>query len=82
MLARYGGDEFVLVCENVTETDVYRIVERISAAVRSVSAADPRFRRLGASVGMAWRDAEHRSPDELLSAADASMYRVKRADRA
>ena len=82
MLARFGGDEFVLVCENATEADVYGIVERISSAVRSVAATDPRFRRLGASVGMAWRDAEHRSPTALLSAADASMYRVKRADLA
>ena len=82
MVARYGGDEFVLVCEDVSEEDVYGILERVSAAVRSVTRDDPRFRRLNASVGMAWRDAEHRNPDELLSAADASMYRVKRADRA
>ena len=81
ILARFGGDEFVLVCENVSEVDVYGIVERISAAVRSVSSTDPRFRRLDTSVGMAWRDEDHRTPTQLLSAADASMYRVKRAHR-
>lgn len=81
-LARLGGDEFVLVCENASESDAYRIMSRISSAVARVAEASPQFAHIGASVGLAWRDGEHRNPDELLSAADASMYRVKEAARA
>lgn len=80
-LARLGGDEFVLVCEDASESDAYGIIARISAAVRRVAQSSPQFADLAASVGLAWRSGEHRSPDELLAAADASMYRVKKAAR-
>ena len=78
-LARLGGDEFVLVCENATESDAYAITARISSAVSRVAESAPEFDGIGASVGLAWRDGEHLSPDELLAAADASMYRVKQS---
>lgn len=78
-LARLGGDEFVLVCEGATESDAYAIIARISRAVSRLAESSPDLAELAASVGLAWRDGEHRSPTELLAAADASMYRVKGA---
>lgn len=76
-LACLGGQDFVLVCENVADSDAYAIVTRISNAVRHVSECSPRYTGVSARVGVAWRDAAHRGPDELLAAADASMYRAK-----
>lgn len=76
-LARLGGDEFVLLCEKAAESDAHGIISRLRAAVRQVADSDPQYSEVSANIGLAWRDAEHRSPDELLSAADASMYRVK-----
>lgn len=81
-LARLGGAEFVLVCDDATESDAYGIIARITSAVGRVADGSSRFGPIAVSVGLAWRVGEHRSPDELLAAADASMYRVKRADRA
>ncbi len=78
-LGRLSGDEFVLVCEQVSESDAHGLTARRTAALRRVAESDSRYSDLSASIGLAWRDAEHRSPDELLSAADASMYRVKQA---
>ena len=80
-LARWGGDEFVLVCEGATEADAYAIIARISAAVSRVADASPEFEAVGASVGLAWLDGEHLTPAELLAEADSSMYRVKGAGR-
>lgn len=79
ILARIGGDEFVLVCESASEHDAYRILDRLAAAVRVVAETTPEYSHIAASVGLAWKDAESRTPDELLAAADASMYRVKNA---
>ena len=80
-LARLGGDEFVIVCEGATEEDAYSILNRVSSAVRTIAGSTPEYAPIGASVGLAWRGEDCLSPDELLAAADASMYRVKKAGR-
>ena len=79
MVARLGGDEFVLVCCGATEADAYRILDRIDSAMRLVAVTTPEFARISASIGVAWRGRDCSTPNELLAAADASMYRVKRA---
>ncbi len=76
-LARFGGDEFVLICENVEEGVEEAIRRRISAAVAVVNAEfdDP---GLDVSVGVACSSETGWMADDLLAMADASMYRVKR----
>jgi diguanylate cyclase (GGDEF)-like protein len=78
-LARFAGDEFVLVCEDAHDTFVEDAVRRrITVAVARVG---ERYRcsQLGVSVGVAWSQAGETTADDLLAAADAAMYRVKRA---
>lgn len=82
LIARLGDDEFALVCEDADEQSAQGILERIDTAVRLVAESEPRFAGLAANVGLAWRSADHRDPDELLSAADASKYRNKKTRRA
>jgi diguanylate cyclase (GGDEF)-like protein len=78
-LARFAGDEFVLVCEDAHDTFVEDAVRRrITDAVARVGARF-RCRELGVSVGVAWSQAGGTTADDLLAAADADMYRVKRA---
>jgi diguanylate cyclase (GGDEF)-like protein len=79
VLARLGEEEFVLVCEHVDHAGAEQIVGRVAEVVQRVAVSEPRLHDIGASVGMAWRDAHHRSADELLSAANAAMYRVRRS---
>lgn len=81
IVARLGGDEFAIACEGATEDDAYRILNRVSAAVAEIAASRPEYGRLSASVGVAWRGDDGLTADELLAAADASMYRVKQAGR-
>ena len=82
MAARIGGDEFVLVCEDVADAKALsaiagRVCERLSIpvdlGVRTVT--------VSASIGAARTDGEL-GPEELLRAADHAMYRAKAAGRA
>jgi diguanylate cyclase (GGDEF)-like protein/PAS domain S-box-containing protein len=82
VVARIGGDEFVVVYEP-DDPDTDNLVARIEAAVSApivitavISVLCP------ASVGTADTRTTGRDPAALLSAADAAMYEVKRARRA
>ncbi|HLI24369.1 MAG TPA: sensor domain-containing diguanylate cyclase [Acidimicrobiales bacterium] len=80
-LARYGGDEFVVVCENADEAVGAAVTDRITEAVRRVATSAPVFASVTATVGMAWGAGPNCDADELLAAADASVYQAKRARR-
>ncbi len=78
-VARIGGDEFVVLCENVSSHDAMKLAERILAAVAAEPVGSPGW-TVTASAGVALAgpgpDASH-----VLSAADAAMYRAKTAGR-
>lgn len=79
--ARVGGDEFVIVCEAVTDTDeLATLAERVIDAVSEpIELPDGRTVRVGISigVGVARSREEQVDPDLLLTAADTAMYRAK-----
>lgn len=80
-VARIGGDEFVVLCPDITRDALGGLADRISRAmaepltVPADGTAVPV--RLSASIGAAVGDAGT-SPDQLLTAADARMYERKR----
>jgi diguanylate cyclase (GGDEF)-like protein/PAS domain S-box-containing protein len=80
-VARYGGDEFVAVCEEISPEDALELARRISAAVRTPIEFGTATRVMAtASVGVALgRDAGRE--DLLIRDADAAMYRAKSAGR-
>lgn len=77
--ARFGGDEFVLVasdlsCETETEVMKARVISRIEEpVVLSTASILPH-----ASIGLSIYPRDGDSPQELLRAADLSMYLNKR----
>jgi diguanylate cyclase (GGDEF)-like protein/PAS domain S-box-containing protein len=76
-LARMGGDEFVVLCPGATATEAARVADRILEALASPVALDhdtPFTAR--ASIGIAVGDGTDTAA-QLLSAADAAMYRAK-----
>jgi len=75
-LARYGGDEFVIVMPQTTIMEAQVVVERVQRAV----AGDSTLRRLGLtlSAGLAAFPDRGLTSHGLLEAADRAMYRVKR----
>ena len=77
-IGRIGGDEFVVVCPHVRSLDeAVPVAERISAALREPFDANGNDVRTGASVGVAWSEAQAESPDRLIARADAAMYESK-----
>ena len=79
---RFGGDEFVIVVQNVVDVlEVERFAERVSAAI----AADLQVRghRIvpTASIGIAVSTSTS-TPESLLRDADSAMFRAKAAGRA
>ncbi|WP_435744817.1 sensor domain-containing protein [Nocardioides sp. SYSU DS0663] len=79
LVARFGGDEFVVVCERVTAEDVGGVAERLLGAVEEpVPGAGARL-LASASVGIALSPSE--SSEQLLRQADAAMYAAKSAGR-
>ncbi len=82
-VARFGGDEFAVVCSDVTdEHHGAAIAERLVRAFEAPFVVDGEERFGSASVGVVITDPEApREPEELLSDADAAMYRAKERGR-
>ena len=79
ILARQGGDEFAAMLADSGEAAVLRLVERLKASTEAWNAGSGKPWRLGFSAG--WVLFDPRNPvglPELLSLADAAMYRAKR----
>ena len=80
-VARYGGDEFVVLCDHdVTAEGVSRVCERIRrACYEPVELPSGEVVMLSGSIGVAWSAEVGTDPVVLLAAADAAMYRDKAA---
>jgi diguanylate cyclase (GGDEF)-like protein/PAS domain S-box-containing protein len=82
-VARFGGDEFVVLCEEVkTEQHVEEIARRIAGAVGEPLPLESGSTVLTASLGIALSTSPSDSPEVLLRDADAAMYRAKEGGRA
>ncbi len=79
-VARIGGDEFVVVCVDVSATDIAQIAERILDALSQPCRVGTHEIRLNGSFGVAIAD-EDATPESLLRDADAAMYRAKERGR-
>jgi hypothetical protein len=79
-VARFGGDELVVLSEHITgEQDACVIAERILATLRTPFSVDGEEVTLSASIGICLAPVEGRSRDELLASADRAMYLAKGA---
>lgn len=80
-VARQGGDEFVLLLLDSTPSGLQRIAEAILATVSQPIHWQNAVFTISASIGFAVFPKDGGSIEDLLSAADASMYRAKQAGR-
>jgi diguanylate cyclase (GGDEF)-like protein len=80
-IARFGGDEFVVLCENVDRPGAEMIAQRIGASLRKPFPIRGQDVPLAASTGVVFATDPELDGDELLAAADAAMYEAKRAGR-
>ena len=77
-LARFGGDEFVVLVEDVeAPADAVRVAERIVEGLREPFIMDGKELFLRASIGIALGTARQKSAEDLLRDADTAMYEAK-----
>jgi diguanylate cyclase (GGDEF)-like protein len=82
-LARYAGDEFVAVVQELVGSQTEELRARIESAVSqfSLHVRAARRARVGISIGTATYGTDGETLDQLLIAADQAMYRAKSAHK-
>jgi diguanylate cyclase (GGDEF)-like protein len=79
-VARFGGDEFVVLVENVADTtDVTRIARRIQESLEAPFLIGKERIFTSASIGIVLCGREYTRPEEILRDADIAMYQAKEA---
>ena len=77
-LARFGGDEFVVLIENIEDPEVaVRVAERITEELKRPFFLEGRELFAPSSIGIGLGDASTKTPEALLMDADTAMYRAK-----
>lgn len=77
-IARFGGDEFVVVLRNVRLEALDMIQAKLSAALNQPAEIDGEMVDVSVSVGLSVYPLDGLNADDLLNAADAAMYAAKR----
>jgi diguanylate cyclase (GGDEF)-like protein/PAS domain S-box-containing protein len=78
VVGRIGGDEFVVICENLHFTDAQVVAERLRAAVKKAFSLGGRQIFLNISIGIAPAGPGD-TAETMLDAADMAMYQAKNA---
>ena len=77
-LARFAGDEFIVLLEEVEGADgALRVTQRITEEFLRPFVLDGRELVVRLSIGVALGEAPSKSPEDLLRDADTAMYRAK-----
>jgi diguanylate cyclase (GGDEF)-like protein len=85
LVARFGGEEFVVVLPNLSQESAVRIAERISLEIRRTvidesSQSAPAFMTISCGVASI-RVFRGTTPRQLLEKADRALYQAKNAGR-
>ena len=84
-VARFGGEEFVVLLNDLNLDAAVLVAERTLGRIRSLEIAgavdDPVELRLTASIGLAAHPQHGQHLTDLLEAADVALYAAKRAGR-
>lgn len=83
-VGRFGGDEFVVLCEDTDTTTIRPLAERIRDAVAEPLTGPAEGCSVSASIGVAVHVPSNDAapdPDTVLRTADAAMYTAKHAGK-
>ncbi len=79
-LARFGGDEFVILCEDIFDDEgAVAVAERVLKAFSLPFQLAHGETMAAASIGISVTSDPNQDPDDLIRDADAAMYRAKAA---
>lgn len=82
VLARFGGDEFIIICPLIELEGIEKLSERVVDLVHHavLSSTNPQGRsvEVSVSVGGSMVDYKDKSAADVIARADEALYRVKR----
>lgn len=82
IVARYGGEEFAVILPEVDVRGAAMFAESVRQAIaREVITFEERTIPVTISIGVSQLDASIKRPDDLVSAADARLYKAKEGGR-
>jgi diguanylate cyclase (GGDEF)-like protein/PAS domain S-box-containing protein len=83
LVARYGGDEFLVLASGLTDAkDAAQLAWRLAGCLRAPFSIDGELLSVTASFGVAYSSDPDEADEELVRKADAAMYSAKqRGDR-
>ena len=77
-VARFGGDEFVVLCEGLTDDeDIRGIADRVSRALSEPLVYRGQSLPVSASIGIVTSSSPEANAERLVADADAAMYQAK-----
>lgn len=77
-IARFGGDEFILVLENISDIEVIKpITEKILQSIAQPYQINDNLCQVTTSIGISIFPLDGVSTEELINQADTAMYRAK-----
>jgi diguanylate cyclase (GGDEF)-like protein/PAS domain S-box-containing protein len=80
--ARFGGDEFTVLCEGADADEARLVAERVAEAIEApITLPNQGDMRLRASIGIAAAVSSAMTAEMLLRDADLAMYAAKGTDR-
>ncbi|MDQ8038255.1 MAG: sensor domain-containing diguanylate cyclase [Pedobacter sp.] len=78
LVARFGGEEFVVLLPETTEEGARMLAERYRARVESTNFPG---KKITTSIGLAVWQPRFEQPEQFIDAADQALYAAKRAGR-
>jgi len=80
VLARYGGDEFVILMPETKASDAVKLLERIRARVQQIKIAENYSMTISCGIAQRLVD-QNDSSSEVIRRADLALYEAKSAGR-
>jgi len=82
VVARFGGDEFVVLASDIADgRDVVQLAWRLAAALRAPFTINGAELAVSASFGVCYSRDRDESPEDVVRKADAAMYTAKQRGR-
>ncbi|MFA7239502.1 MAG: diguanylate cyclase [Sulfuricellaceae bacterium] len=81
-VARYGGDEFVLLLPKIKQLDnLFLLAEKVLESMRAPARIGKQEMKLSTSIGISVYPKDGDQPDTLIKRADGAMYQAKQQGR-
>ena len=76
-VARYGGDEFTIICKRDSDREVEELIKEIMIAIDLTNALSEKEYKLSLSIGYAQFFKDGDDQNSIMSIADKKLYEMK-----